>query len=321
MRENNPTVSIVIPAFNAENYIDECLQSVVSQIFVDIEIIVVNDASSDSTPDRIMAFAERDGRVRVIDLKQNRGLSGARNAGVEAARGEYVSFLDSDDCLHPEAISLMLNCLEAEGVEICRCAFYRGREFRPKPVGRLKYRVFEVSEALRVTLYQKIQMNPAWAMLLKTDIVRKAGAFREGSLYEDLDSFYRFFEQTDRLVYIENPLYFYRENPTGLLGSWKEKRLDVLDVTDRLLAHFGENAPALLPAAADRRFSAHYNILMLLYKNKIDDQENIRRCLAVIREGRGRALRDPRVRLKNKFGALLSYFGTPMLKILSKTYR
>lgn len=317
-KPDHPEVSVIIPAYNAEKYIEECLNSVSAQSFRELEIIVVNDASTDSTLCRVKNLMTEDNRIRVVDLPQNRGLSGARNAGIEESRGKFLCFLDSDDCLNPSAIEIMYGALKLYDAEICRVAFYRGKEYVNKRIGKVKYKVYTPEEALRLSLYQKVIMNPAWGMLIKRDIVMATGGFRTGTWYEDLDAFYLFFERAVRIVYIENPLYFYRENPSGFLSSWKDGRLDVLEVTDRMRDYFRRQNPELLKAAEDRRFSAHYNILLLMLKHGIDNPEAMQRCLEVVKKGRVRALLDTRVRLKNKAGAIASYLGLPFLRFLAR---
>ena len=318
MKGSGPAISVVIPAYNAEEFIDECLESILSQTFTDMEIIVVNDASKDSTLLKIQSIAAKDPRIRVINLPFNKGLSGARNAGIEEAKGEFLCFVDSDDCLQPFALQTMYEATQKENADICRVGFYRGFQFKVRSVKKIKYDIYHIPEALRLTLYQKIKMNPAWGMLIKSELVRDAGNFREGTWYEDLDSFYRFFDRANRILYIKNPLYFYRENPLGFLSSWSDSRLDVLEVTDRMVEYFRQYHPELTNAAEDRRFSAHFNILMLMYKHGIQDPDSIKRCISVVKEGRSRAITDPKVRLKNKLGALLSYCGTPMLRLIAK---
>ena len=103
-----PAVSIVIPVYNIGKYLEKCLDSVVAQTFPDIEIIVVNDGSTDNSPEIIAGYADKDSRIVVID-KSNEGLAYARKSGIEAAQGEYIQHLDGDDFLEPDAIELLYN--------------------------------------------------------------------------------------------------------------------------------------------------------------------------------------------------------------------
>ncbi len=103
-----PKVSVVIPVYNVGKQLEKCLDSVVAQTFPDIEIIVVNDGSTDNSPEIIARYADKDSRIVVID-KSNEGLAYARKSGIEAAQGEYIQHLDGDDFLEPDAIELLYN--------------------------------------------------------------------------------------------------------------------------------------------------------------------------------------------------------------------
>lgn len=318
--ERTPLISVIIPAYNAEKYLAECLESVKNQTFSDFEVIIVNDASTDSTAEIAQSFAAQDPRFNLLHLSHTMGPSASRNAGVEKASGEYLVFQDSDDCLYPQALEFMVKTLSDCDVEIARIDFVRKSIFSPEVFNEISPVVFDISQALELTLFQKNKMNSICGMLIRKDFVVKAGGFREGIWYEDLDAFYRFFEQADRIAFIPLPLYFYRLNLESFITTWSPGRLDVLDVTDRIVNHFKTHHPELLHAALDRRFSAHFNILTLLLKYKIDDPTNLNRCLSVIKEGRKRALTDPKVRFKNKIGALASFGGLPTLKVLSRLF-
>ncbi len=136
--------------------------------------------------------------------------------------------------------------------------------------------------------------------------------------YEDLDLFYQAFERVDKVCILNRTVYFYRDTPGSFINTWSDARFDVLDVTDRMAKHFTHRSAALLRAANDRRFSAHFNILAEMMRHGIDNPEQRERCIKVIKEQRRKELADGKVRLKNKLGALVSYLGMPAIKILCK---
>lgn len=103
-----PKISVVIPVYNVENYLRQCLDSVINQTLDDIEIICVNDGSTDSSPDILEEYSRKDSRIRIIS-QENMGLSGARNTGMKYIKGEYVYFLDSDDYIELDALNQMYN--------------------------------------------------------------------------------------------------------------------------------------------------------------------------------------------------------------------
>lgn len=319
MNHGAPLISVVIPAYNASEFIEECLNSITSQSLVDFEAIVVDDGSTDATASIVDNFVKKDNRFILVGTR-NKGVSHARNKGIDMARGQYITFVDSDDALHPRAFEKMVASLEKHGAGVVIVGFRQGRkvEWEPEENGARKERVFSYEEAMEEALYQKKLLNSPWGAMMKRELLEPGIRFREGVRYEDLDAFYRFYEHAGRIVYNSRPYYFYRENPGSFINRWSEARLDVLDVTDRLVAFFSEKYPSLAAAALDRRFSARYNMLLLLLKHEPGRSDRIGECLGFVKEGRLRALKDPKVRLKNKLGALASYGGLPLLRLLSR---
>lgn len=314
-----PEVCIIVPVYNGERYLAECLDSLLAQTYPNISIFVVNDGSTDGSQKIIDDYASADKGNRFGALETaNGGLSYARNNGIERCTAEYVSFVDADDCLHPQAIEMLMNGILETGAMISACDFGRGKQFKPKKFAREGYRKLSYRQAVLDTCYQKIKLNPAWGKIYKRTIFEDGCLFREGILYEDIDSFYRFFEVSENVCYLPVPLYFYRENPGSLIQTWRPQRLDVLDVTDRMVEYMRKRHPELVKAAEDRRFSAHYNMYLTMLAYGVDNPRAMDRCRQMIHHGRRQALLDPHVRLKNKLGALLSFCGEPILKLFAR---
>lgn len=125
-------VSVIIPVYNVEKYLSKCLDSVLSQTYPHIEVILINDGSKDNSLNICQAYAEKDERIRVID-KENEGVSIARNTGIEAATGEFIAFIDPDDWVEPEAYESMIAQLKKWDADICLCNFYRDTKRRSQP--------------------------------------------------------------------------------------------------------------------------------------------------------------------------------------------
>lgn len=299
-----PDVTVIIPVYNAMHdggeMLRACVASVLAQQGVKLEIIVVDDGSTDGTPSHP---ALADERLRLICMKKNRGLSAARNAGLEVASGRYVSFVDADDLLLPDALARMLKVAENTGVRIVV-----GKITRCEPKGELKatdaVNIFTPGSFVQRTLYQRGGHNSAVAMLIATDLMRRMG-FREGWYYEDLLSIPRLYLLTDRVAVLDRQVYFYRHNPSSFLNTWSEKRLDVLRVCEENVEYMAEHCPEALPAAKDRLMSAAFNIYLLARKNGRPDV--CARCRSLIRTHRRASLLNPKVRVKNRLGAMLSY--------------
>lgn len=117
---SNPKISVIVPVYRVEPYLDRCVQSICAQTYPDFELILVDDGSPDNCPALCDAWAAKDGRIRVIH-QLNQGLSGARNSGIDAARGAYLSFIDSDDYIEPEMLRELVTALEATGAQMAVC--------------------------------------------------------------------------------------------------------------------------------------------------------------------------------------------------------
>ncbi len=323
--ERDILISVVVPIFNAAEYLDEALDSLRRQSHTRFEAILVDDGSTDGSIEKCRRYAETDSRFHIL-TGENRGVSAARNLGIENASGDWIVFMDADDMYYPESLRPMLEAALRTEAQIVAGRYTMGARMRP-PQGDNSVELMTADEAIITGLYQKQILNNPWGMLFKASYLRceNAPRFRDGR-YEDLDFFYRVFERVNSIAILNLTVYFYRDNPNSFIHTWSAKRLDVLDVTDRIVAHYSnqlsthpsESARQLLKAARDRRFSAHYNILLLLLRHKVDNPAVVERCLNVIKQQRLSELTDGNVRLKNKLGALLSYGGLPMIKLLSK---
>ena len=313
-------VSIIIPAYNIDQFIGKAIESAVSQTFTDMEIIVVNDGSTDQTGKIIDDFSKKDNRIKAIH-RPNGGLSAARNSGLDLASGQWIMFLDGDDCLAPDGVESLLSLAEKYNADIACGGFTK--EYPVKPAESHKIKVFTSRNAIENALYQRSLNFSACGKIFKNVIFEKL-RFREGILYEDLDIIYHAFEHTDRIVMTDRLLYYYRTNPQSILNTFSTKRFDILDVTDRIVRWSDDKPSSTRRAAKDRRFSAHFNILGLLAAHDLlDTHANVaRRCRKVIKGNRISAIVNPRVRLKNKAGALLSFTGNKnLVRILKKHYQ
>lgn len=306
-------ISIVVPAFNAGEFLPHAVESVLAQTCGDWELILVDDGSADDTPQICDSAAAADTRVKAVH-KPNGGLSDARNAGLEQASGEWICFLDADDALSPRALESMLSAARAAKADIVCADFYRSAQAIPPRKWRPRYAAATLSgrEAVRRMLYQKGLNHSAWGKLYSRQVWGEE-RFRRGTWFEDLDLFYRVFLRAGRVAALPEPLYLYRENPGSFLHRFTPARADVLEVCDRMCRAMESETPELLRAARDRRLAAAFNIFCLLSANGLLKSPSYsgvrRRCEEIIRSTRRESLADPEVRLRNKTGILATYAG------------
>ncbi len=216
MTQQNDLISIIVPVYNMEQYLDRCMNSIWQQTYKNLEIILVDDGSTDRSGQMCDAYAAKDGRIRVVH-KQNGGLSDARNAGLAIASGSYIGYVDSDDWIEPFMYEKMYQaCIEHQSqVAICRYA----QEFKDHTVLGGNDDVISFSRETLLKIYigghdDYIIYNSVWSKLFKREIVEDV-QFPVGRNSEDIMYTTRAFCKAERGVYIDTCLYHYvmdREN-------------------------------------------------------------------------------------------------------------
>lgn len=312
MSDRNPEISVIIPVYNAGEYLAPCIESVLGQTFTDFELLLIDDASTDGSLAVCQRYEAADPRIRVLPQAKNRGLSITRNVGIDAAKGCYLTFLDADDSLHPQFLERLYGAATSEDCQVAVSAFELvtpEEHMNPsmRSFSECRIRLFLPAEAVEDTLYQMSLNNSACGKLYDKKLFEE---FRYRPIgYEDLDSFYRLFLMAERIAYVSAPMYFYTMNPGSYLHTFTPERAVVLDVTERIVAYMEANHPELLPAAHDRALSAAFNIFNLMAANNCMMPEIADRCKATIRRYRRESLFNRRVRLKNKLGIMVTYLG------------
>lgn len=317
--DTDPVVSVIVPVYNVEKYLRQCVESVLAQTFTHWELILVDDGSTDGSGTICDQYGAEDSRINVIHV-ENGGVSKARNIGIEHAKCEYLTFLDADDTLNPHFLEILAEIIKQSGCGIV-CAELHNFEKEINPTYHLtrEFKIYGSSEFIRGILYQnRGDCSPCGKLYAKR--IFDKYRYKEDTRYEDLDLFYKLFSATDKVAFIPAGLYNYRQHPDSYTKQFTLRRADVLDVTDRMVEWIGEHQPDLLPAAEDRRMSAHFNIYGLLAANHIRNSELETRCWKVICAQRWKSLIDGEVRLQNKAGALLSYLGRRPLRIASRIF-
>lgn len=306
-------ISVIVPVFNGERYLSACIESVLAQSYTDIELIIVDDGSTDSSGTIADRYARDYSGIRVIHC-ENGGMSYARNVGIEASAGEYVYFLDSDDMMHPEALGRLRRKVEDMNVDLVIGGAEIGETYTIKRIHDVVFSLMLPEEVIKNSLYQNGILHAPWGKLYKKSLLDQV-RFTKGLCYEDLDFFYRYCLLCDRIAVTHEKLYFYRQHPASIMHTWTPQRLDVLNVVDEIERYMSENNPGLLPAARDRKLSANFNIFILAHLHGQPDVAD--KCWKVIKNYRTGSLIDSNVRLKNKAGILLSYLGPKAFAFIS----
>lgn len=226
-----PKVSIIVPVYNVEKYIDKCLSSLVNQTLNDIEIIIVNDGSIDNSEHIILKYKEKYPSKIVYLKKENGGLSDARNFGMPYAKGDYIAFLDSDDYVELDTYEKLYNRAIQTDADMVECDFYW--EYSDKKIHDTSANYKDESD-----MYANARVV-AWNKLYKKDLIINSGIkFPKGLRYEDLEFFYKILPQLKKIELINEPLIHYVQRDDSITYVQNEKTADIFAILDNIINYY-----------------------------------------------------------------------------------
>lgn len=223
-------ITVIVPVYNVERYLDRCITSISNQDYRNLEIILVDDGSPDSSSSMCEAWANRDDRIVVIH-KQNGGLSSARNTGINQAHGQWIAFIDSDDWVEPTYISTLYKLAISTNADLAMCSYYDGTDAK-HPIAKLANSVQSGIQLFSENAYTadwhyRVAWNKLYAHTLCT-----ADLFPTGKLHEDEFAFNKIMPSVHTVATTSIPLYHYEANPNGIMHSrYSLKKLDGTEAT------------------------------------------------------------------------------------------
>ncbi len=232
---NNKKISIIIPVYNVENYLERCLNSLVNQTLQNIEIIIINDGSTDNSENIIKNYLEKYPDMIKSFTTGNVGPAKARNIGLENATGEYIGFVDSDDYVSENMYEKLYNKAKEENSDIVTCAYYR--VYEEKSIEKEVLDNLEFGKSASENHELLIETTPyVWNKIFKTELIKKNNAeFANLRIYEDLVFTYSMLITANRISKVYEPLYFYTvTRQTSLTHKFSEKRFDIFKAFDEL---------------------------------------------------------------------------------------
>lgn len=232
MKRTMPKVSVIIPVYNVGNYIEKCLDSVVNQTLEDIQIIVVNDGSTDNSENVINKFIKKYPNKIEYYKKENGGLSDARNYGLNYVTGEYVGFVDSDDYIDLCMYEKMYNLAKKEEADIVECDFSWVYPDKTKIDTGIEYRTKE-------DLFINSRVM-ACNKLIKKEII-KGITFPKGLRYEDVEFFYKLLPNVNKILLAKEPLYYYIQRESSISNLQNERTAEIFIILNNILEYYKEN--------------------------------------------------------------------------------
>ena len=228
-------ISIIIPVYKVEKYLEKCIESVLKQTYTNLQVILVYDGSPDNCGKICDEYAKKDSRIEVIH-KVNGGLSDARNVGIAKAKGKYIGFVDSDDYIKEDMYEILINLIKEYDADVSICNLYdviEGKEYiRNKENGIKEYNRIDI---LKEVLLDKNIQSYAWNKLYKKELFNEI-KYPIGKKYEDIGTTFYIFEKCNKVVVTSEPEYYYLKRADSLVNNVTEST--VLDYTEIIIQRY-----------------------------------------------------------------------------------
>lgn len=314
---NNPLISVIVPVYNVERYLNKCLQSIIHQSYDNLEIILIDDGSTDNSGKIIDEYGKRDSRIKIVH-QENGGLSKARNAGLNMMRGDYVTFIDSDDFVTLDYVSYLFRLIEntrfQAKLSLCSLMNHYSRTNKDINCGNGLEKVISGKKCIEMMCYHDLVDTCAYAKLAKRELYDTV-RFPNGKLFEDIGTTYQLFLQCDKVACGFKAKYYYNIRSNSIVTSkFSESKLELLEMTDQMAGEVKDIYPELSNSVLRRQVYARFSTL-----NQTLDTPNVshiqQRLIKFIQGHKRNVLNDPKTPKRDHVAYALLSLGLPFYKI------
>ena len=313
-------ISVIVPIYNVEDYLPRCIESIINQTYKNIEIILIDDGSTDNSLKICKDYAEKDKRIIVIN-QENKGLSSARNAGLDIHKGKYIVFIDSDDYVCDTYIEKLYNNIIETKSDISICDFYRFINGKIIKNSYLKTH-FIVEDNSKYDFLENEYYSPTnyqWTKMYKSEIFGNL-RYPVGKNFEDVYLIVYELYKAKRISYMLEPLYYYRHRKDSITGDYKMDRFDAIDALDNRIKFYEEHNlnEHIIPTEINQL----NRIIIYVYNinKKVLSKENLK--IIELNKKRGKKLAKEllkeKISLKRKIEYLMFLYFNPLLKTIFK---
>ena len=311
MHKNNimDLISVIVPIYNSEKFLKPCLDSVINQTYKNLDIILIDDGSTDDSGNICEEYAKNDGRIRVFH-KQNGGISVARNEGIQNARGAYITFVDSDDRIFPDMIDYLYRLIDQYQCKMSLCThtviWEDGK--KSKCMGGNGEERCSSEKCLKRMLYHDVIDTSVWGKLYSVELMDNI-VFPAGKLFEDIGTVYKLFIKSQEIACGYQSKYEYRIRKHSITTqSFSLGKLDLPEMTDLMAEEVLNVFPGLKEATLRRRVYARFSTLNQMLD--VDGYKHIREeMIKFIKENGSAVLKDSDAPLRDKIAVLLLNYG------------
>lgn len=313
-------VTVVIPVYKVEKYIDKCIESILNQTYSNLEIILVDDGSPDNCGKICDNYIEKDVRIKVVH-KENGGLSDARNAGIDIANGKYITFVDSDDYIDSEYVELLYKTIKKDKSDMAISShkvIYENGTILKKATEEES--ILKPKEVLKRILYDDGIDLSAWAKLYKIELFEEI-RYPKGRLFEDAATTYKLVDKCKKISIISKSTYNYiirRNSITNV--NFSEKKMDLIISTEEMCSYIKKKYPDLEMAANRRLMYAYLSTLTQLIKSNKKNEKVEKKLYGYIKQNSKMILRDKNVPKRDKVAIISTKFGLGFFKIMWNIY-
>lgn len=266
-------VTIIIPVYNILSFLDKCLDSVCKQTYKELEIILVDDGSTDGSAIACDQWSSTDNRIKVYH-KKNGGLSDARNYGLSKATGSYIIYLDGDDWIAINAVEKLVHTAQEYHADFIQAGYYYAYEnyllVYNEPTNIIEY---NKENALKELISNGRIKNFAWGSLIKRELALQV-PFVKGRYFEDSFWKYQMIELSNKFIYVATPLFYYRQRPQSISGGFTLKNIDLLIGIEERLQFIHKNYPKLFNQALSYYWKSAFDFMRMA---KQSNNENTKR--------------------------------------------
>lgn len=317
----NELISVILPIYNVEKYIVRCLNSVLRQTYTNIEIILVDDGSTDNCQKICDEYAKNDNRIKVIH-KKNGGLSDARNAGIKIAKGKYITLIDSDDYVENDYVEFLYSLIKESNAEISICShtvLYENGTKLEKATHENS--ILDPKTTLKRILYDDGIDLSAWAKMYKKELFDTV-QYPKGRLFEDAATTYLLIDQCDKIAIGSESKYYYIIRSNSITTkSFSPKKMQLIDSTKEMCEYVKDKYPDLEKAADRRLMYAYLSTLSQLANSKDKYPKEQKELMKYIKENRKRILKDKYITKRDRLGLYSTILGFNFYKFIWTLYK
>lgn len=275
-------ISVIVPVYNTKKYLQKCLNSILDQTYTDLEILFVDDGSTDGSGELLDTFTLLDKRIRVIH-QENKGVCAARNVGIEESSGEYLSFIDSDDTLEPDIYETLMGLILKYGVDIAHCSYSRITGGLSKPIGGSgALYLHDTTQALECLLTGTLFVGSCWTKLYARELFDSVRFSSSLKTNEDMLVNFQLFRQVNKSAFIDVCKYNYLTSDTSscVRTPQRKRAEDLLEVNRQMLSK--NDCPKMNFILENRLLCSLFSYYKSLVYEKVRDLEKENEVIAEI---------------------------------------